>query len=170
MDEYEIARKRVKTRQGFYIHFAVFLLISGLFFIINASSGGYPWFIIPTLGWGIGVVHHALNAFSRWEGPKRGFLHHFATFAMVSLLLLFINASTGGPPWFLFPVLGWGVGIAAHFFRAFYSTGSDWEKRQVEKEMRRLQRAPREEDDRLELREPERQKEPEKRYREDDLV
>ncbi|MCB0638102.1 MAG: 2TM domain-containing protein [Lewinella sp.] len=173
MDDYEIARKRVKAKQGFYAHFGVYVAMSAFFLFLNASTGGYPWFMFPVLGWGIGVAHHALNTFSQATGAKRGFLHHFVTFAMVTGLLFFINVSSGGPPWFLWPTLGWGVGVLAHFVRTFFSSGSRWEERQVEKEMRRLHQAPpsqRVEDDELELRELKRDKQPEKLYREDDLV
>ena len=46
--------------------------------------------------------------------------------------------------WYIWPIMGWGIGLAAHgisVFEVFSLFGADWEKRQVEKRLRR--RAPR---------------------------
>lgn len=46
---------------GFYIHLGVYLAVNVLLVAIWATSGrGYPWFIYPILGWGIGLVAHAI--------------------------------------------------------------------------------------------------------------
>ena len=45
--------------------------------------------------------------------------------------------------WYIWPIMGWGIGVAAHgisVFEFFSPFNADWEKRQVEK---RLRRAPR---------------------------
>lgn len=45
-------------------------------------------------------------------------------------------------PWYIWPALGWGIGVAAHglsVFEVFSLFGADWEKRQVEKRLRRDQ-------------------------------
>ncbi len=40
---------------------------------------------------------------------------HTAVFVFVQLLLVAVWASTGADfPWFVFPLLGWGAGLAAH--------------------------------------------------------
>ena len=40
---------------------------------------------------------------------------HVAVFVLIQLLLVAAWASTGaGFPWFVFPLLGWGAGLAAH--------------------------------------------------------
>ncbi len=45
-------------------------------------------------------------------------------------------------PWYIWPALGWGLGVAAHglsVFEWFSLFGAGWEKRQVEKRLRRNQ-------------------------------
>jgi len=37
---------------------------------------------------------------------------HAVTFALVNLMLFGINVLTGGPWWFFWPLLGWGLGLA----------------------------------------------------------
>ena len=46
----------------------------------------------------------------RW----RGFLAHLVPYVCVGMLLGFINVATGGFPWAVIPMLGWGVGLASH--------------------------------------------------------
>jgi len=70
---YKLARKRVEEKKGFFIHFTVYLCVNALLIIIWAVSGaGFPWFIFPLGGWGIGVLFHFLGVFvfnkqSGWE-------------------------------------------------------------------------------------------------------
>ena len=45
-------------------------------------------------------------------------------------------------PWYIWPALGWGMGVAAHglsVFEVYSLFGADWEKRQVENRLRRDQ-------------------------------
>ena len=71
------ARKHVRALKGFYIHLFVFALVMlGLTFI-NFISGGSWWVLFVFLGWGFGVLGHALAVFSRgsqriahWEERK----------------------------------------------------------------------------------------------------
>jgi hypothetical protein len=44
----------------------------------------------------------------------RGFLAHLVPYVCVGILLGFINVVTGGFPWAVIPMLGWGVGLASH--------------------------------------------------------
>jgi hypothetical protein len=44
----------------------------------------------------------------------RGFLAHLVPFVCVGMLLGFINVATGGFPWAVIPMLGWGIGLASH--------------------------------------------------------
>lgn len=70
---YQQARKRVEEKKGFFIHFTVYILVNILLVIIWATSGaGYPWFLWPLGGWGIGLLFHFLGVFvfsrrSNWE-------------------------------------------------------------------------------------------------------
>lgn len=172
MDAYEQARERVKAKKGFYGHLAAFLATGAFFLFLNISSGGGPWFFYPMLAWGIGLVNHAIHVFSTAAEERRGFYHHLGSFVMVGLLLMMTNIASGGGPWFLYPMMGWGIGLAAHASKVFFG-GNRWEERQIDREMRRLEEKPKKEDQ-LELREldreEQRKKQPEKLYREDDLV
>jgi len=71
---YSLARKRVEEKKGFYIHFAVYIMVNILLVIIWAVTGaGFPWFVFPLGGWGIGVLFHFLGVFvfSRPGGWER---------------------------------------------------------------------------------------------------
>ena len=74
MDTKEIkylkAKERVETLRGFYIHLTVYVLVNlGLFSINMLVTPDGLWFFWPLMGWGLGVVFHALSVF----GPGRGF-------------------------------------------------------------------------------------------------
>ncbi len=62
---YEVARKRVEEKKGFFIHLAVYIIINTVLVLIwaFASGGGYPWFIWPLGGWAIGLLFHFLSVF-----------------------------------------------------------------------------------------------------------
>jgi len=62
---YEEARKRVEAKQGFFIHLTVYILVNIMLVLIwaFASGGGFPWFIFPLGGWGIGLLLHFLSVF-----------------------------------------------------------------------------------------------------------
>ena len=61
---YRQAKKRVEEKKGFYIHFAVYIIVNSILVIIWATTGaGYPWFLFPLGGWGIGILFHFLGVF-----------------------------------------------------------------------------------------------------------
>jgi hypothetical protein len=72
---------------------------------------------------------------------KLGFYIHLAVYSGVNVLLFFIWWFKGGFPWFAFPLLGWGVGLLAHFLWAFAQTSVT--DRLAEKEYQRLKEAQR---------------------------
>jgi hypothetical protein len=66
----------------------------------------------------------ALAAFREREARqilrRRAFLVHAAVFAAVNLMLVGVwMLAGGGYPWFLFPLMGWGVGLVAHAASAY---------------------------------------------------
>ena len=67
MDEHEKtakAAKQVEAITGFYIHFVVFILVMALLLGVNWLATPDIWWVQwPFLGWGIGVVAHALGVF-----------------------------------------------------------------------------------------------------------
>lgn len=68
-----------------------------------------------------------MDAFERaarrelFDAPRLGFRIHLAVYVAVQALLVATWALTsnwdGGLPfpWFIFPLLGWGIGLAAHY-------------------------------------------------------
>lgn len=53
------------------------------------------------------------------QGARIGFYIHFGVYVAVQVLLFaiwFFTPHTGEVvPWFLYPLLGWGIGLAVHF-------------------------------------------------------
>jgi len=60
----EEIRLRVEEKLGFYIHLAVYSGINVMLFFIWWFTGGFPWFVFPLLGWGIGLLGHFLQVFA----------------------------------------------------------------------------------------------------------
>ncbi|MFC2056826.1 2TM domain-containing protein [Chloroflexota bacterium] len=62
---YEEAKKRVKEKEGFYVHLALYICVNVFIIILwaFATDGGFPWFIFVLFGWGIGLVFHFLEVF-----------------------------------------------------------------------------------------------------------
>jgi hypothetical protein len=71
---YRIARQRVEEKKGFYTHLIVYICVNILLVLIWFFTGhGFPWFVFPLGGWGIGLLFHFLGVFvfsqggSAWE-------------------------------------------------------------------------------------------------------
>ena len=61
---YRLARKRVEEKKGFRIHLAVYIGVNILLVIIwTATGAGFPWFVFPLGGWGIGILFHFLGVY-----------------------------------------------------------------------------------------------------------
>ena len=62
---------------------------------------------------------------------RAGFWIHFGVYVAVNAMLAVIwwtnPHSHSGLPWFLYPVMGWGIGIVAHFIaiRGWIVSGAD---------------------------------------------
>ena len=71
----------------------------------------------------------------------RGFYTHLAVFILVNAGLLTINLlATPGNWWFYWPLLGWGMGLAAHALTVYGAGGRwgrEWEERRIREEMER---------------------------------
>lgn len=66
-----IAKRRVQARMGFVIHLLMYLsLNTGLAIIWFVTGRGYPWFLWPLIGWGIGIVAHALALLIGPDTPR----------------------------------------------------------------------------------------------------
>lgn len=63
---YEMARKRVAEKKGFYRHFSVYLAVGAFFFIMNVLTyyDSYEWwFFFPMVPWGTGLAIHYFSVF-----------------------------------------------------------------------------------------------------------
>ena len=74
---------------------------------------------------------------------KKGFYKHLTSFAIINAFLMFLNLFTSPAYlWFVFPLLGWGIGILFHYVDVFGVPGfdilnQDWEERELQNELNR---------------------------------
>ena len=75
-------------------------------------------------------------------GAKMGWYFHAAVYVLVNLFLLAKSTyGFGDRAWSVYPLLGWGLGLALHGISVFVlGQGSGLRERMVEKERQRLQR------------------------------
>jgi hypothetical protein len=74
----------------------------------------------------------------RRADAKIGFRIHLLVYALVNAGLFAINMITSpGYLWFMWPTLGWGVGVLAHGL-GVYGTESDHRERLIESELEKL--------------------------------
>jgi hypothetical protein len=67
-------------------------------------------------------------------GAKLGIYIHLTAYIAVNLVLVVVNLSTTPHYlWFIWPLLGWGIGLFAHGFAVF--VGPKLMRRLVEKEL-----------------------------------
>ena len=71
----------------------------------------------------------------------RQFYTHLTVYLLVNVGLLVVNLlDSPGTLWFYWPLLGWGIGVAAHavsVFGAGRTRSREWEERQIKKIMDR---------------------------------
>jgi hypothetical protein len=74
-------------------------------------------------------------------GAKLGWYIHATVYVLVNLFIFSISKyGFGHRPWSVFPLLGWGVGLALHGISVFMlGTGAGLRERMVQKERERLQ-------------------------------
>jgi len=80
---------------------------------------------------------------------KKGFYQHLGAYLSVNAFLVFIGIISGEPAiGFLVPAAGWGIGLSIHYLNTFgfpFTKGvmsPEWEDREIEKEMDKLQGFP----------------------------
>ena len=72
---------------------------------------------------------------------KMGFYTHLLVYACVNAGLWLVNAATGSPRWAMWPLLGWGIGLAVHGIVTFASLqGEGLHERLLAREMEHLRR------------------------------
>ncbi|MGD9960141.1 2TM domain-containing protein [Nocardioides sp.] len=62
----ERAVKRLKKKHDFHVHLVIYLMVNALLVAVWAmTSTGFFWPIFPMVGWGVGVVANAWDAYGR---------------------------------------------------------------------------------------------------------
>jgi hypothetical protein len=75
---------------------------------------------------------------------KKGFYQHLMSYILVNFFLLVLNLlTTPDSLWVVYPLLGWGIGLAFHYVEVFGIPGFDilskeWEEKQLDKELQSL--------------------------------
>jgi hypothetical protein len=106
------------------------------------STSTHPMEAAPADGTLVEAEHRA-RARKRVE-ELRGFYVHAAIFAIVNAALFTIDwFASPGTTWFYWPLLGWGVGFAAHAVVTLFGGpfGADWEERKTRELAERYRRA-----------------------------
>ncbi len=74
----------------------------------------------------------------------KGFYAHAFIYVLVNLALMVLNLmtrkQTDGVIWFIWPLIGWGIALAAHAVSVFgvgLFLGHSWEERRIQQELNR---------------------------------
>lgn len=135
-----IFRKVNHDASALWAHLSSFIGVNGFLLLIWAITGaGFPWFLFPLAGWGIGLISHfdtlaqnrknrsevefmpeltdkETRLLKRFHSTRASFSGHLVAAISVSAFLLMVNVITGfGFPWFLFPAGGLGVSLFIHW-------------------------------------------------------
>jgi len=86
---------------------------------------------------------HIMDEQTKYQEAKKrveeikGFYTHLVTFVIVNAVLVVINLLTSPEYfWFIWPIIGWGVGIVIHAFSVFSNFwGKSWEERKIKEIM-----------------------------------
>ncbi len=58
---YDLAKKRVESKIGFEIHIGIYFIFSVISVALLLINGFKFEYIVPVLGWGLGIVFHAIS-------------------------------------------------------------------------------------------------------------
>lgn len=85
---------------------------------------------------------HSLERRARRRvGMKIGFFTHLLVYVLVNAALQGFNTVVGGERWSVFPLMGWGLGLAIHGAVTFIGLmGDGWRERMLQQEIDRLRR------------------------------
>jgi hypothetical protein len=73
---YQEAKRHVGEIRDFYFHVVIYLFVNAVLVVINLlTSPKYLWFIWTLIGWGVGLIIHAISVFGglwgkSWEERK----------------------------------------------------------------------------------------------------
>ncbi len=113
------------------VHVAIYAVAVAICAGVNLwLSPDNLWFVWIALGWGIGVLAHALAFWlRRTRRRERVFIdckargatvHLFAYVAVIALLFIVNLTMTPKVWWFYWVALGWGAGVVPHVWCAFF--------------------------------------------------
>ena len=113
------------TWGGFLRHLGVYVVVIFGLGMLNllTDPGGYPWFLWPALGWGVGLAFQLrgviLGQLTNLSDKWREFANHFSAYAIITGMLIgiYLFTNPGGYPWFLWPAVGWGIAVVLHLFK-----------------------------------------------------
>ncbi len=70
MDDFALAAfrereaRQILRRRAFLVHASVYAAVNAMLVGVWAlAGGGYPWFLFPIMGWGVGLVAHGASAY-----------------------------------------------------------------------------------------------------------
>jgi len=72
---------------------------------------------------------------------KVGWIVHFSSYVIVNFFMVIFWGVTSGWnsfPWFIFMTIGWGIGVAIHFFAVYIDLG--WKEKMKIREYEKLKR------------------------------
>lgn len=68
---------------------------------------------------------------------RRKFYSHVMSWVVMSVFFILLNIATADFFWAIFPILGWGLGVAFHGISIF---SSEWEDSEIDREYDRLKK------------------------------
>lgn len=145
---------RQRERLALLRHAGFYFLLNALFALLNLSTSPERiWFHYALLGWGLGLFMHFVSVFfltdyrmaaekfasfvngrPLYEGfvefhkrvNLRSVIAHAVIYVLANVILAALNLSfTPQKLWFIYPLLGWGLGLLFHFLYGY--TLYDWE-------------------------------------------
>ena len=61
-----LALRRVRKLKAFYLHLTQYIVVITILAVVNITTNShYLWFLWAALGWGVGVLSHALITFDK---------------------------------------------------------------------------------------------------------
>ena len=119
---------------------------------------------------------------------KKEFYEHLSIYVVMSIFFIVLNMLTSNRIWFIWPMLGWGIGVFFHYLDVFGIPGvgtmsKEWEEKAIQEELERMEREtmnskhygehkeePLHSRDKLELKDLDKMKEKQPRWNDEDLV
>jgi hypothetical protein len=115
----------------FLVHLVAFIVVTATLAALNLwLTPQYPWWAWVLIGWGAGLATHAFALLLRKtrrrerifiDKKARSFAVHLFAYLATVLILFFVNLTVTPKVWWFFWVaFGWGMGIIAHGWCAFF--------------------------------------------------